>query len=205
MALQNRQAFYASVESAELFGRALCTSQSDGLSTLVEAMRGQPLAFASYDLATAFHETSRTMQPVRERGSSAYLERYDTGKLAHDLGNTPEKDGDGARYAGRGYVQLTGHANYERIGKLLGMDLISNPDAALVPATAALILMRGMADGWFTGKRLSDYLPVARPGWLAEFVQARRVVNGTDCANQIAGYAVAFQSALVDGGWLERS
>ena len=61
------------------------------------------------------------------------------------------------------------------------------------PTVAALVLVRGCSEGWFTGKRLADYLP-------GDYVGARRVVNGTDKAAQIATYAAAFEQALVAMG-----
>lgn len=63
----------------------------------------------------------------------------------------------GHAYFGRGYVQLTWKANYALAGGKLGLDLVANPDLALDPGAAARILFLGMAEGWFTGKRLADY------------------------------------------------
>lgn len=59
-------------------------------------------------------------------------------QIAKNLGNT--QPGDGARYKGRGYVQLTGRFNYARVGKQLGVDLEGNPDLGCDGATAGLIL-----------------------------------------------------------------
>ena len=52
-----------------------------------------------------------------ELGNAAYFIKYDTGKIAKMLGNTPEKDGDGAKYKGRGLIQVTGKANYTAFSK----------------------------------------------------------------------------------------
>jgi putative chitinase len=57
-------------------------------------------------------------------------EAYDTGRLAVRLGNTPEDDGDGPLFKGRGPIQLTGRANYAAAGKALGVDLVANPERA---------------------------------------------------------------------------
>lgn len=98
-------------------------------------------------IATVATEVPRFL-PIAEYASGA---AYDTGRLAERLGNTPEADGDGQRYKGRGFVQLTGRANYFSYGQALGLDLIGNPDLALEPSTAALILAlyfkrRGVAE-----------------------------------------------------------
>jgi hypothetical protein len=138
-------------------------------------------------LATAWHETAATMQPITEYGGRKYFDKYDTGKLAKALGNTPEADGDGYTYRGRGYVQLTGRANYAKAGLALGLDLLRNPDLALQPTVAGKILVTGCTEGWFTGKKLSDY---------ADYRNMRRVVNGTDKADAIARYAETFEAAL---------
>ncbi len=77
-----------------------------------------------------------TFCPIKERGGPTYLSNlYDNRK---DLGNlTP---GDGVKYRGRGFVQITGRANYVHFGSEIGQDLEANPDLALDPAVAADIL-----------------------------------------------------------------
>ena len=172
--------------------------QVDTINRLLAGGAHWPIAFHAYALATAWHECR--LRPIHEMGGKAYLSKYDTGKLAKALGNTPEADGDGVKYAGRGLVQLTGARNYRTAGKRLGIDLLGNPDLALQPDVAARILIWGMGTGAFTGKALADYLP----GWLGtreQFKQARRIINGTDKADMIAGHAMRFQEALLVGGW----
>ena len=144
------------------------------------------LRWLAYMLATTFHETARTMQPIREYGKAAYFKKYDGRK---DLGNTVP--GDGARFKGRGFVQLTGRRNYTLASQKLGFDLVGKPDIALLPAIAARIMFEGMTEGWFTGRKLSHYF-----GAKTDWKNARRIINGTDKAALIAGYAVSFHSAL---------
>ena len=162
-----------------MFGGRITPMQVAGLETLLAATEGLPISHRAYLLATAFHETCQTMHPITEYGGRRYFDKYDTGRLAEALGNTPEADGDGYIFRGRGYVQITGRANYIKAGGRLGFDLMNNPGVALHPTVAALILVRGCSDGWFTGKKLSDYLP-------GDYIGARRVVNGTDRAVSIA-------------------
>lgn len=180
-------AFFASVRKT-IFKR-LTQQQVDGLIRLVKVTAGQPLTFRAYMLATSYHETAATMTPITEYGGRKYFSKYDTGKLAKLLGNTPEADGDGFKYRGRGDVQLTGLRNYTIASKVTGVDLVNNPDLALEPELSGKIMVHGMILGWYTGKKLADYLP-------GNYVAARFVVNGQDDASLIAGYARNFEAAL---------
>ena len=113
------------------------------------------------------------------------------------------------RYApwfGRGYVQLTWEENYQKQqDKLHAIEQVhiykipykvhDDWNLALVPSTSAIITVGGMKDGDFTGKKLNDYI---KPGSV-DYVNARRIVNGTDRAEQIAGYAREYESALRAG------
>ena len=201
--MRDPSAFFAALRPAP-FPR-LRPSQVEGLDILTREMAaaGWPLAFAAYGLATAAHETGRAMQPIREQGGEAYLRRmYDIEGArpakARELGN--DQPGDGVRYAGRGYVQLTGKANYRKAGIRLGLDLVSEPDLALDAEIAGRILVWGMAEGWFSGRRLAAFLPASGKATFEMFRRARRIVNGTDRDAEIAMLALQFQSALVAGG-----
>lgn len=164
-------------------------SQVDGLNSILEATDGLPVTHRAYMLATAYHETAYRMQPITEYGNHAYFDKYSAGTaIGKRLGNT--QPGDGFLYRGRGYVQLTGRANYAKAGAKLGVLLEQSPDLALDPHIAANVMVRGMQDGWFTGKKLTDYLP-------GDYASARRIINGTDKAKTIAGYAQHFEAALI--------
>lgn len=196
MTLANPQAFFANLR-AGLLGPTLTDDEVAGCNAILEAGAGLPVSHVAYMLATAWHETASTMQPINEYGGDAYFfRRYDKAggnpRIAAALGNT--QPGDGVKFHGRGYVQLTGRANYARAEREVGVPLTSDPDLALQPPIAAKIMRRGMTEGWFTGRKLSDYLP-------GHYPEARRIINGMDRAQDIAAYAVKFERALTLGGW----
>ena len=198
----NKAEFFKAVR-ATVLGPTLDDSEVSGCESILDAMQGLPLSHCAYALATAFHETAHTMQPISEFGGPKYLTRmYDcTGDrpaMAQRMGNIDP--GDGCKYCGRGYVQLTWRSNYAKAGGLIGENLITNPEKAMRPDVAAKIMRGGMTDGWFTGKALRDYLP-ARKGTLAQYTAARRIINGQDRAADIAGFAMKFQTAREAGGW----
>jgi len=186
-------AFFDAVRAA-LFGGSLSQAQVDGMNAIGAAWDkwgdGDNRKLA-YLLGTAKHETAHTMQPIHERGGKAYFNKYEPGtKIGKALGNT--LPGDGYKFRGRGDVQLTGRANYVKAGKAIGVDLVANPDAALEQGNAARILVVGCMQGWFTGKKLGDYFTDATADWTG----ARRVVNGTDRAQEIGQIAMSFYAAL---------
>lgn len=187
----DRTAFYAALRrrSSGVFGTSLSQGQVNGCETLLDEAEkdGTPLRFLAYILATAYHETACTMQPVREIGK---------GK-----GRPYGKPVNGKVYYGRGYVQLTWLENYQRAAKELAVDLVRYPDDALEPDIAAAILFRGMSEGWFTGKKLSDYINLDK----TDYFNARRIVNGTDRAEKIAGYAKAFEAALREAAYASQA
>lgn len=149
----------------------------------------------AYVFATVFHETFHTFAPIKELGGAAYFTRmYDiTGNrptLAKKNGNIYK--GDGAKYFGRGYVQITWRSNYTTYSKVLGIDLVNNPDLALVPKYAFKILIDGFINGRFTGKKISDYINKDK----TDYIGARRCINGTDKAALIKSYAQIFENIL---------
>lgn len=200
--LRDPAAFFNAIRTSKALGPSLTTDEVSGCEAILEACAGFPASWAAYCLATAVVETASTMQPIKEYGGNAYFARmYDvTGERpakARELGNLDP--GDGAKYCGRGYVQLTGKSNYARAGQALNLPLVTDPDLALRPDVAAKIMREGMKDGWFTGKSLASYIPAV--GDLHHFTNARRIINGQDRAVEIAGFALEFQAALKAGGW----
>lgn len=125
----------------------------------------------SYMLATALHETAFTMKPITEYGSKKYL----MGKKYWP-------------YIGRGYVQLTWKNNYQKYG------IVDNPEMALDPNIAASIMVDGMERGVFTGKKLIDYFSDK----INDPVGARKIINGTDKAQDIARYYRLILASIKD-------
>ncbi|NJL87529.1 MAG: DUF4231 domain-containing protein [Leptolyngbyaceae cyanobacterium SM1_1_3] len=112
-------------------------------------------------LATVRVETGG-FKPVHEWGGEKYWKRYEG---RGDLGNV--NPGDGVKYHGRGYIQLTGRANYRDYGKKLGVDLEGNPDLAMDPEVSAKVLASYFKDrGVATAARAGDWRRV------------RKLVNG---------------------------
>lgn len=195
----HRRRFFDSIRPR--FGR-LRKEQVDGIESILRCMESDEdlsdLRHAAYLLATAWHETAGTMQPITERGSRRYFDRYDPvlartrkrRQRAVAMGNT--REGDGYRYRGRGYVMITWKMNYERASREIGEDFVASPELALEPVNAYLLLARGLQKGWYTGKKLGDYIH----GEKCDYFNVRRTVNGTDRAAKIARYAVWLENAL---------
>ncbi len=167
-----------------LFPLGYSTLQVTSIELLVAEFFRQGLTMKeqlAYLLATAYHEChhpafpKKRLTPMKEFGGEHYLKS----KAYYP-------------YYGRGFVQLTWKGNYDKAGKRLGIDLLNHPDLALDPAFAANIMVYGMKYGTFTGKKLDDYINTQK----VDFLQARRIINGTDKNNLIAGYAMLFQRCL---------
>lgn len=156
--------------------------QVDGTNAILDGWEQRypngDVRWLAYILATALWETNRTMQPVRE----AYWESEEWRK--ENLRYYP--------FYGRGYVQLTWKDNYQKLGALLYLDLVTNPDLALDPAIAADVIFIGMERALFTGVGLGRYFSDT----VEDPINARRIVNGTDHAGDIAALYEQFKEAL---------
>jgi predicted chitinase len=139
------------------------------------------------------------MQPVRETLATSDSRAVEILEAAFAGGRlswvkTPywRPDEDGNSWLGRGLVQLTHRRNYEAMSEVTGIDLVARPDRAMEMAPAVTILIEGMLRGSFTSHRLCDHLNEEREDWIS----ARRIVNGTDRAEKLAGYGQAFLAAI---------
>jgi hypothetical protein len=94
--------------------------------------------------------------------------------------------------------QITHKANYQKLGKRIGVDLVGNPSLALDPKVSARIAIVGMVEGLFTGRKLSDFFndDTDNPA------SARRIVNGPDGTDAlIAAMHREFLDALRASGY----
>lgn len=177
----NRKIFFAGIRQTPFDGK-LTAGQVKGTSAILDEWERRKLTdlrHLAYMLATTKWETAHTMQPITEGGSQKYLR--------------------GKKYwpwIGRGFVQLTWERNYKafqaKVLELFDVDIIADPDGALQLDVAAYIMFEGMAKGTFTGKKLSDYFNASKTDWL----NARRIINGTDKALQISDIAKSFYADL---------
>lgn len=179
----DRRHFFDCVR-ANPFGGRLTQGQVDGCNVLLDAWEAHPdltdRRWLAYMLATAKWETNHTMQPIAEIGKGQ--------------GRPYGVAVDGHVYYGRGYVQLTWRSNYAKMAALTGVDLVGHPELALEPKLAALILIEGMRGGLFTGVGLPHYFGAT----VDDPVNARRIVNGTDRAEEIAALHQSFLAALTE-------
>ena len=183
-----RKYFFDSVRGS-LFAGSLTQAQVNGLNALLDYAEtvGTDDRHLAYILATTFHETAQTMAPIAEYGKGK-------GK-AYGVPAGPY----GQVYYGRGYVQLTWYDNYVKQDRKLGLggELVKNADLAMEPDTALQILFGGMTDGDFTGVGLPKYITCTNvESDTTDFYNARKIVNGLDCATLIQGYAQKFANAL---------
>jgi hypothetical protein len=171
----NRDFFFDQIR-LQLFGGSLKAGQVKGLTGMLDYWEANSSKkddrWLAYAFGTAHHETDRTFGPIREYG------------LGKGKPYFP--------YYGRGLVQLTWDYNYKAMGKKLGLDLLQNPDLALDLGNAIPIIFLGMEAGTFTGKKFADYFSKTTEDW----VNARRIINGKDKANLIAGYAKQYYAAI---------
>lgn len=201
----DRDAFYDAIRESLFRGR-LKRTEVEGMDAILDGWErdfpgGDP-DWLAYALGTTFHETARTMRPIEEFGKPAYFERRygvagDDPERARRMGHT--RPGDGHRYRGRGFVQLTWKVNYAAMEAFLAKRgrtarLVDHPDLAKDPGVATDILLHGMARGLFTGRRFAHYFDPAtgRRDWRG----ARAIVNGRDRAGDVARHAEAFRAAL---------
>lgn len=188
----DRKVFFDKIRK-EPFDGSLSQSTVNGCTAILdewEVRKLSDLRHLAYMLATVRGECGPDMLPVREGFSKsdaqarAFVARKGYRYAVVVNGNV---------YYGRGLVQLTWDYNYLNMGKILGIDLLKNPDLALNPAIAAKIMFEGMARGTFTKFKLSDFFNETKTDW----INARKIINGLDKAYQFAEWGKQFYEALL--------
>lgn len=186
--------FFSSIR-ASLFGGRLNQTQVNGINFKLDAFAQadiKDIRWKAYMLATSYHETAKTMQPIEEYGKGRgrpYGSKLKQNRKPYEY---PDKI-----YYGRGDVQLTWYENYELMGRLLNIPLLEQPELALNPEISARVMIEGMTKGRsnrgdFTGVSLGTYFNSSKN----DPVNARRIINGLDKAELIAGYYYKFLEAM---------
>jgi len=184
----NKVAFQNRLKTYGLF-TSVKQSQIDGMNAIIDEWDksgdGDNRKLA-YVLATTYHETAQRMQPIEEFGKGKG-KRYGK-KIKYD--GTPYTTPD-KLYYGRDFCQTTFYDNYEKFGKLLNVDLLNNPELIATLPIASKVIIIGMMKGLFTGVSLKKYFANE-----ADPINARKIINGTDKAQLIAGYYDKFLKCL---------
>jgi putative chitinase len=190
--LIQRKYFFDKVRKS-LFGGSLSQSQVDGMNAMLSFAEKEGIddRHLAYVLATTYHETAYTMEPIEEYGKGSGKEY-----------GVPDPE-TGQTYYGRGYVQLTWKENYEKQDDKLGLkgELVNKASLALDPVIAMKVIFWGMRDGDFTGVGLPKYIPCENPETdTCDYYTSRKIVNALDKASTIEGYAFKFADAITHAG-----
>jgi putative chitinase len=194
----NRTNFFNSVRHS-LFGGRLLQKQVDGMNAILdewEAQRWTDKRWLAYILATTYHETGKTMQPVEEYGKGKGKDYGKKLKYGGGPGKRVPYTTPNLIYYGRGLAQNTWYEIYEKLTKAAqkqgkNWDFLNHPELLLQMEPSVWAMFYAMKTGLYTGKKLSDYFNTT-----TRWVDARRIINGVDCAVLIKGYALKFYDAL---------
>lgn len=184
----NRKSFYDSfrvdfgtISTGQLSGMEAIFNEADKQNTDVRHL--------AYMLSTAWHETAKTMQPIQEYGRGRNRPYGGKVKMNGDKYNDTDQ-----LFYGRGFVQLTWYENYQKASQKLGHDFLHKAEDVMQIDFATRIIFLGMSEGWFTGRKLSQYFNDKTN----DATNARKIINGQDCAQKIAGYYNDFLEALTE-------
>ncbi len=192
--LINRDQFYAGIRT-NLFP-TLQQPQVDGINAILDEYELRQLSdsrWLAYILATAYHETAKTMQPIEEYGKGAGHKYGQHIKQSGETYDTPDQ-----LYYGRGHTQNTWYEIYDMLtneatkaGK--DWDFLNQPELLLTMECSIWAMFECMIHGRYTGVSLSRYFNASTADW----TNARKIINGLDKADLIAGYAMMFYRAII--------
>lgn len=187
------QNFYDAISS--LFPNGISDNQQSGIEALLsgcDLFGVTDQRMRAYILGTCYWETGRTMQPIEEYGKGT----------GHLYGKMFKQNGQPYTslnhiYYGRGFTQNTWFDNYEMLtnqnyAKAKGWDFLNNPELLLQVEPSVWATIHCMWNGSYTGVGLKTYFNDAR----TDYVNARKIINGLDQAEKIAGFAQTFATAL---------
>lgn len=218
----DRGKFFAALRrrGTAVFGTSLSQAQVQGCEAILDACARYSVVKVHHVaevLGETYHETGGYMLPIKETvmpshkdknpSDDTVIQRLDAafakGKLSWVRAPYWRKDKGGKAWFGRGPIQTTHRLNYARIGQVLGVDLLSDPDRILDPTIGAASAVVGLRDGLYTGRKLSDYrFPAALDA--EPDLHPRRMVNGKDGTDaDVARYHRAFHAALLAAGYDE--
>lgn len=172
--------------------KSLSQKQVEGFEAIFDEFEKEKLTdnrYLAYILATVWHEVGGTMQPIEEIGKGKnykYGKRvWIDGRIYTDVPHI---------YYGRGHVQNTWRDNYLKLTKsnTSNWDFINKPELLLQMQPSIWATFYGMLTGLYTGKKLSNYFNDK----ISDPVNARRIINGTDKAQLIAGYYTKFLNSI---------
>lgn len=195
----DRKAFFDGIRQQPFPGK-LRVAQVSGISAVLdECVKSKimDVRWIAYILATVFWETGQRMMPVREGfattdagARAAVAKLFAQGRISR---NYALPEANGISYYGRGRVQCTHLTNYRKLEKRFGLPFVSQPDLLLDSAIDAKVTVTGHVEGLWTKYDLSDFFNDKKRDW----VGARRIVNGQDHAQDIAGMAKLFFADIV--------
>ena len=190
--------FFDAVRQA-LFDGMLRDSQVNGIKAVIDVWTksypsGNP-RWLAYILASVYHETGRRMIPVREgfkdtdeKAREHVRNMFLSGRINHDYAIPV----DGISYFGRGRIQVTHLANYQKLMRRFNRDFVREPNLLLDSSIDAEVAVIGHVEGLWTRFKLADFIS----GLRCDYVGARQIVNGHDRAGDIANYASKFERAV---------
>lgn len=193
------QSFYGKI--LPFFKGRIATTQRQGMDALINEFDRRQLTdirWLAYILATVYHETDRTMQPIEEYGKGRGKDYGKKLKYGKGVGKRIPYNVPDQLYYGRGLTQNTWYENYDALTKAAvkqGKDwnFLQQPELLLQMEPSVWATFHAMTTGMYTGKALADYINPVKCDWK----NARRIVNVLDRAKDIAEYAITFYNALL--------